>query len=380
MVGVNAVSTELQGGGYGDRLLAAVFAFRDEQGQAGLLDLQLQARRVLPVRARGRRAAARLRARAAPEGPDRRRPAGRGRARALVPALGHPDLVGDQPVAGELGRRLDERGVGRREDHVGLLELVVVERRALARGRARASPRSASWKRVLVAGVDRRRRPVVELVEAVGLVVREAGTGPPWRSGRSRLALLARLERRAASAPLPWPSSAFMLREVVVDRRSARSARAAGGRCRPGRAPSARLSSNAPAASSSSIAPARARMFSVLSMRALHREPDVGHLLADAGGGLGDLHGGLGGGVLRLDDLLLGPELVDLRAQLLLLLDQRLLLLLELGDLLVERLQLALGELLALERGAREVLACRPTSAWRAWVSSLTTCCSSFGC
>ena len=43
-------------------------------------------------------------------------------------------------------------------------------------------------------------------------------------------------------------------------------------------------------------------------------------------------------------------------AQLLLLLDQRLLLLLELGDLLVERLQLALGELLALERGAREVL------------------------
>ena len=66
-----------------------------------------------------------------------------------------------------------------------------------------------------------------------------------------------------------------------------------------------------------------------LVLRALHREPDVGHLLADAGGGLGDLHGGLGGGVLRLDDLLLGPELVDLRPQLLLLLDQRLLLLLD---------------------------------------------------
>ena len=31
VVGVNAVSTELQGGGYGDRLLAAVFAFRDEK-------------------------------------------------------------------------------------------------------------------------------------------------------------------------------------------------------------------------------------------------------------------------------------------------------------------------------------------------------------
>jgi hypothetical protein len=34
VVGLNAVSTELQGGGYGDRLLAAVFAFRDEQGKA----------------------------------------------------------------------------------------------------------------------------------------------------------------------------------------------------------------------------------------------------------------------------------------------------------------------------------------------------------
>src|SRR4051812_2236764 len=29
VVGINAVSTELQGGGYGDRLLAAVFSFRD---------------------------------------------------------------------------------------------------------------------------------------------------------------------------------------------------------------------------------------------------------------------------------------------------------------------------------------------------------------
>jgi hypothetical protein len=33
VVGLNAVSTELQGGGYGDRLLAAVFAFRDEAGK-----------------------------------------------------------------------------------------------------------------------------------------------------------------------------------------------------------------------------------------------------------------------------------------------------------------------------------------------------------
>jgi len=31
VVGINAVSTAIQGGGYGDRLLAAVFAFRDDR-------------------------------------------------------------------------------------------------------------------------------------------------------------------------------------------------------------------------------------------------------------------------------------------------------------------------------------------------------------
>ena len=45
VVGVNAVSTAIQGGGYGDRVLCAVFAFRDDARQARLLDLQLQARR-----------------------------------------------------------------------------------------------------------------------------------------------------------------------------------------------------------------------------------------------------------------------------------------------------------------------------------------------
>jgi hypothetical protein len=33
VVGLNAVSTALQSGGYGERLLCAVFAFRDEQGK-----------------------------------------------------------------------------------------------------------------------------------------------------------------------------------------------------------------------------------------------------------------------------------------------------------------------------------------------------------
>jgi hypothetical protein len=34
VVGVNAVSNEIQGGGYGDRVLAAVFPFRDDRGKA----------------------------------------------------------------------------------------------------------------------------------------------------------------------------------------------------------------------------------------------------------------------------------------------------------------------------------------------------------
>ena len=33
VVGVNAVSNAIQGGGYGDRILAAVFAFRDDKGK-----------------------------------------------------------------------------------------------------------------------------------------------------------------------------------------------------------------------------------------------------------------------------------------------------------------------------------------------------------
>ena len=55
VVGINAVSSALEAGGYGERVLCAVFAFEDAPQAPGLLDLQLQARRVLPVRARRRR-------------------------------------------------------------------------------------------------------------------------------------------------------------------------------------------------------------------------------------------------------------------------------------------------------------------------------------
>ncbi len=103
---------------------------------------------------------------------------------------------------------------------------------------------------------------------------------------------------------------------------------------------------------------ARAHVFGLVD-RALHRQADVGHLLAHAGGGLGDPHLRLGGRVLRLDDLLLGAEGFDLGAQFLLGVGQLLLLLLEFVDLGVEPLQLGLGDVLAFERGAGEVFLAR---------------------
>ena len=97
-------------------------------------------------------------------------------------------------------------------------------------------------------------------------------------------------------------------------------------------------------------------MFSVLSTARCIARPDVGHLLAHAGRRLGDPHLRLGGRVLRLDDLLLGAEGFDLGAQFLLGVGQLLLLLFEFGDLRVEPLQLGLGDVLAFQRRAREVL------------------------
>ena len=94
VVGVNAVSNEIQGGGYGDRILAAVFAFRDEKDRPLYWIYNYKRGAFYPFVPAGRSPAARQRARAAAEGADRPGPAGRARARALVPPLGHPDLVG----------------------------------------------------------------------------------------------------------------------------------------------------------------------------------------------------------------------------------------------------------------------------------------------
>src|SRR5204863_10041143 len=96
-----------------------------------------------------------------------------------------------------------------------------------------------------------------------------------------------------------------------------------------------------------------------LVLGAVERHADVRHLLAEARRRLADAHLRLGGGVLGLDDLLLSAERLDLGREAPLLIYQRLLLLLRLGDLRVEALQLALDERLALERRAGQVLAVR---------------------
>ena len=83
---VNVVSTELSGGGYGDRLLAAVFAFKDD-GAGRLLHLQLQARQVLPVRARARGPGAQQRARVPAQGTAREASCRSAASREVRPAL-----------------------------------------------------------------------------------------------------------------------------------------------------------------------------------------------------------------------------------------------------------------------------------------------------
>ena len=92
VVGLNAVSSALEAGGYGERLLCAVFAFQDSEPRARVLDLQLQARHLLPVRARRRASSSATTSASWSSRPRSAGAAGRGGARALVPALGHPDL------------------------------------------------------------------------------------------------------------------------------------------------------------------------------------------------------------------------------------------------------------------------------------------------
>ena len=93
-VGINAVSSSIETAGYGERLLCAVFAFEDAAASSRVYFIYNYKRGYwYPFVPALRPAATALnRARAAAQGADGRRTADRARTRALVPALGNPDL------------------------------------------------------------------------------------------------------------------------------------------------------------------------------------------------------------------------------------------------------------------------------------------------
>ena len=94
VVGINVVSQALQDGGYGERVLCAVFAFHDANGKPVYWIYNYKRGAYYPFVPADGRAAARFRARAAPQGPDRPRAPGGAGARTVVSSLGDPDLAG----------------------------------------------------------------------------------------------------------------------------------------------------------------------------------------------------------------------------------------------------------------------------------------------
>ena len=85
-------ASALEAGGYGERVLCAVFAFQDGQQRAAVLDLQLQARLLLPLRPRRRRQQRDNERELVLKAQAAQGAAGRAGARAVVPAVGDPDL------------------------------------------------------------------------------------------------------------------------------------------------------------------------------------------------------------------------------------------------------------------------------------------------
>src|SRR5580693_6669997 len=95
--------------------------------------------------------------------------------RALAPSAGAcapDDLVGDEALAGEFPAGLVEAEVGGREDHVGALQLVVAQRRAL-RTHVVQQRGEGIGEAVFAAAVDDRQRFAAQLVDARGVTVRE---------------------------------------------------------------------------------------------------------------------------------------------------------------------------------------------------------------
>ena len=117
-VGINAVTDALAVGGYNERVLCAVFAFEDQAKQPIYFIYNYKRGAWYPfVPARGgkqRNSERELQIKA----PGRAGPADRGRARALVPAVGDSDL-GRVAACGRLARRLAVSAAYRERPHRG---------------------------------------------------------------------------------------------------------------------------------------------------------------------------------------------------------------------------------------------------------------------
>ena len=199
-VGINAVSSSIETAGYGERLLCAVFAFKDAAAGGPIYFIYnykrgywypfVPAGSPRPDIAEQRTL---HRARAAAQGPDRPRTADRARTRALVPALGDPDLAGRapssrrSPVTLPAGASARVRS-GRRQDQVGGLEVVVGKSLSVALAQVEQRFVGACELRLVppLDGLDSR---VLELLDAPSSP-RRGDTGPRRICGRS-CALLA---------------------------------------------------------------------------------------------------------------------------------------------------------------------------------------------
>src|SRR3954451_19615403 len=176
--------------------------------------------------------------------------------------------VRDQPVAGEVLAGLDEAEVGRRDDQVGLLELLVVEPLPVAAHQLEHLLEDRV-EAALVAAVDRRDRIVVQFVEplpvAVGEPVLALRGDPHDHAGFSCWGVASPSPASSAcGGGDPWPSSAFMrARSSSTCDEEVSSASWRSMSSPP--EPSWRLSSNAPEASSSSTARCMARPTSAIS-------------------------------------------------------------------------------------------------------------------
>ena len=203
--------------------------------------------------------------------------------------------------------------------------VVVGETLAGRRGCDRSAPRRPRGTRLRRSASTRRERLGVELVSGVAcassgtrycpsLKIRTITTGPRRARPPSGAAARARPAPRApAAAGAPEPSSAFIF---ASSSSTAPPAPIASSWRSRSSLPGADLRQVVEGAVGLELADRGRPGLHVLGLveRALHREADVRHLLADAGRRLGDPHLGLGGRVLGLDDLLLGAEGLELRA------------------------------------------------------------------